>query len=1498
MAKKERTPERLSEAIDAKSVDSGDTYKKAPTETTAQEIALRQELQQSLEAVSIKQELYADLPSSTAAFFLDSADKLKEDKKKLSKQLQLSTEDIIKQQRENRDISSALRYSQLTFLPLRNFPDSTIDMILGTAPVLASTYNPVTTIPFVYAPVVEIFAHTPSAPEYGIVDDLISVEDVTGDGFGFEETQGVYTTITSTFNYDYSGTGTNLYARLDRRIFDNNCFASSEGRKYELFYASGHIQQITVHPPSPCWQSSIGGANGTYTDLGWVQRYCSSEDYLSRRYARRNWTTGSQSKTDILSMSRNIQGGAGRFDWASSNYDPQLLIAPNKTFAAWDAATYPNSSYPNKADSGEVVANLLGQTISNTLSGGSDQYGSPIGGLSNAQITRTDMLIFPTKQQLNPDSYQSVIGTYSWVDNGIELVNSLDSGNASSVTDNLGNLMSPDKGTYGVVRNYTYAENLPDCAAPSPIDLRVCIDKSSPSFYQTTNEDCDGTDITAYLNGSSGAYNIIDGNCCAVDCSGFNMFISSTDSTYGANNGTITIDFTNQTGTAIGNYNSTANQHAYDVQLTASSGAAIIQNSNAAYASGATITDATCDTASGSSIVACNSNSSITVGMSVTGTGVTGTAFVGAITGGQPGAVTGFQLSSDASTNVPVNSSGAQTDTTLTFAIQPSRFVWGSLPPISGGFYTVTVTDDDNCVFTGTIRIREDDAVEGCSDSNAINYSSAATSSCSNCCVFCDDTDVTGGFFIDQSGNYMQDFITSFTITPTHETSINFSTGNGAGDGSISLTGTLNPNAAGFLTSTMSYKYTIQTYNGGGAGNLINGYNPAVDTSTLSGGFYSVHSPTTSTLAQGIQTTFNNLFHGHYAIKIEIEDSSTGSDAGLEKCFQWVVVDVKALVCDDSLAQNYNSTVPADLRIPDNGQCTYPVNCDCTILSLVAEPQGCSFKLKFTLACDPSSQTIVEWDLNGTPLVNPYSPISSTGFISTQAGELPGMYVTQSGTYTLTVTDNGAGGNCITTSSINVIVPICGCTDPNALNYDPLATIDDSSCIYCVDGCMDLTATNYNPLATCDDGSCTYPRLGCTDPLATNYDPNATIDDGSCLYPGCLDQTALNYLYDCNGAYNPNINVADPSCCNHCTSPIFNAVVTTNATASAVTCASNLDGRATIQNVSLSSGAVTWSWSVFSGGVVVYTSSSAGAIGATATTGSFLGAGAYTWEAIDSNGCSETGTFSIGSAPLNCGCTDPNATNYNPSATIDDGSCLYLGCTDPNAVNYNPAAIQDDGTCTYVIARNPCSLSPKSRRKLDSKMFGCLTLKGSMYLNKLRIGYADDCSIMNQWKLILVNYLLQQKDLDCMFNCSDDMTTAPAVITCSDLWITGGSTTGVNDQAHAGSSITTGEGTTITNPNTFFVVSNALYLGDVIKMPSGLIWKIVVSSATYAGYNPETSQGQQSGNWQQCTTLGTFPNTYTTNYIDPFIKFMNAECDKCTEDPDCVQGRLKGETPY
>ena len=104
---------------------------------------------------------------------------------------------------------------------------------------------------------------------------------------------------------------------------------------------------------------------------------------------------------------------------------------------------------------------------------------------------------------------------------------------------------------------------------------------------------------------------------------------------------------------------------------------------------------------------------------------------------------------------------------------------------------------------------------------------------------------------------------------------------------------------------------------------------------------------------------------------------------------------------------------------------------------------------------------------------------------------------------------------------------IFGCTNPTATNYDPMANVDDGSCILPIYGCTDPTADNYNPNANTDDGSCNYapPTIeGCTDGEASNYNPAANSDDGSCIYPvyGCTDAAANNY--------NPLATVDDGTC--------------------------------------------------------------------------------------------------------------------------------------------------------------------------------------------------------------------------------------------------------------------------------------------------------------------------------------------------------------------------------
>ncbi|MDP7430336.1 MAG: plastocyanin/azurin family copper-binding protein, partial [Flavobacteriales bacterium] len=104
-------------------------------------------------------------------------------------------------------------------------------------------------------------------------------------------------------------------------------------------------------------------------------------------------------------------------------------------------------------------------------------------------------------------------------------------------------------------------------------------------------------------------------------------------------------------------------------------------------------------------------------------------------------------------------------------------------------------------------------------------------------------------------------------------------------------------------------------------------------------------------------------------------------------------------------------------------------------------------------------------------------------------------------------------------------LPIYGCTDSTACNYDSLATIDDSSCVYPTSTTTTITACDsYTWLVNgvtyttsvsdtvigINAAGCTETTIlnitinvggGCTDSLASNYDSLATCDNGSCIYP-------------------------------------------------------------------------------------------------------------------------------------------------------------------------------------------------------------------------------------------------------------------------------------------------------------------------------------------------------------------------------------------------------------
>ena len=277
-----------------------------------------------------------------------------------------------------------------------------------------------------------------------------------------------------------------------------------------------------------------------------------------------------------------------------------------------------------------------------------------------------------------------------------------------------------------------------------------------------------------------------------------------------------------------------------------------------------------------------------------------------------------------------------------------------------------------------------------------------------------------------------------------------------------------------------------------------------------------------------------------------------------------------------------------------------------------------------------------------------------------------------------------ANASCLSVCSFD------GCTDPNASNYDPSAVTDDGSCCYYA-GCTDPSALNYNATACYNDGSCTYPVYGCTDPTATNYDPTATSDDGSCCFGSSLLYIEIltdNYpsetswqLVNQNGVVVESINSGDLT--SSATNYSWSVCVNSNECYDFIIYDTYGDGIC----CSYGSGSYTLTY----GGAIV---ASGGAFG-TSETSSNLICGSINYGCTDPLACNYDPSAIVddGSCLTDYGCMDPLATNYDASATCDDGSCFIgtPGCTDPTATNYDATATVDDGSCTYCTTTLPYS---------------------------------------------------------------------------------------------------------------------------------------------------------------------------------------------------------------
>lgn len=1077
-----------------------------------------------------------------------------------------------------------------------------------------------------------------------------------------------------------------------------------------------------------------------------------------------------------------------------------------------------------------------------------------------------------------------------------------------------------------------YSENITSCTPSQSTSYTVCDSQGNASHYVTTGKDCAGNTIPAAdLPGGANNANVLfihDQACCTA-CT-LTLTANSIDASYGGTDGIITWN-ARDLGAPSGNPFNTGSM--YTVTVTDSSGVAV---GVTAPSGGNTFTDNTCDTnttAGTANLVTCDPSNKIVPGMQVSGTGIpaTGTVFVGAITAGTVSSnVTQFSLVDTA--GGPINATAAGTNVTLTFSTGDTG-QQGNLAPndTANPFYTVCVTDEDGCQECVQLVVREaPNAPTGCTDNTAVNYDATAIID-DGSCILCN---ATSGLLEDPAGTNTTPL---FGNTYAGSTSATWNSGFGASathnsDGTLSVSASPIASAMAYMDWDANSKFEILLYK------TLNPGDPSTATGAVQiGGTINAGTLDIVTTASH---TFTGLAYGYYTIRVRYVDTNTVST--LEDCFTEFYGTVQAQVCD-AIGNAHYMTVPSDLALQDPQNsllCSNTIPC-CTLQDITEsfDLGNCNPILFSNIFCDPSRTVTVTWSYstNGSTYtnlgsynlgtINPGSGV--TAYAAPGNNYASGHWFAQNGTgyYKVeisAVTVGHTSNTCIEQKVGYFTFPVTGCMDANAHNYNPNA-VCPGQCAYPSYECDQATGQCYDPWQGtftgytpgqynclngpgCCNSACIPPTVyGCTDSCATNYNALATQDDGSCTYTACLDQLASNYLQNCcNQNYYAANQVVGPdnSCCiNPCTNPNTLDVVTTDATSTCTVF--NNDGTATL-TVTVNTGATTWTWELFDvQGNSIYSDGITYTGSGSAPTYTTLGTGSYSITVTDNLGCVETNNFIVDSNGPTVGCTDPNADNYDPNAVCDCGCCFIEGCIDPNATNYNPNATVPDGSCEYAdIPPSPCV--PESLETERFKLDICIAQKGSRWLNNYKIGRTDDCSLMNKWKLILIDYLLSQHELNCLFNCADiESSSVSAVQDCNALWVTGGPSTGQNhDPNHLGASIVNpGEGTTITEydgyPNGWFgyvpggsPTCNFSFVGDVVKFDlptghplatwlNGTIWTLTANPANNPTGMHQGCKLSKIQHYTQCLDYRSVTITTTENYYDKYINFVTKFCADC-----------------
>ena len=232
-------------------------------------------------------------------------------------------------------------------------------------------------------------------------------------------------------------------------------------------------------------------------------------------------------------------------------------------------------------------------------------------------------------------------------------------------------------------------------------------------------------------------------------------------------------------------------------------------------------------------------------------------------------------------------------------------------------------------------------------------------------------------------------------------------------------------------------------------------------------------------------------------------------------------------------------------------------------------------------------------------------------------------------------------------------------------------------------GCTVPVACNYDPDANANDGSCDFLSCqGCTDMCACNYEESNTIEDGSCEYDSCGALFGYTVVAACN--YDPCATTNDGSC------DFFSCIVFGCNNPAACNIDHGHVQRWLLRFRKLHSSRL------YAEDACNYDREAE------------LNDG--TCEFTSCAGCTDecasnydaTATIDNGCDPV-LGCTNSEACNFDSCADTNDGSCDFLscqvvGCLDLSACNYNEDATISDGSCQYAI----CTVL----RKLHQSIFG------------------------------------------------------------------------------------------------------------------------------------------------------------------------------------------------